>query len=88
VRGNAHFPNPQSASISTPALDGEHLGPPLGISEVAQLFGCSVWTVRQRYIRLGLPYLRTSATGKLVFFRAQVIAWILERQQRQKGGIR
>jgi hypothetical protein len=64
------------------------LGQPLTISEVAQLLGCSLWTVRQRYMRLGLPYLRTSASGKLVFFRGQVIDWILERQQRQKGGIR
>jgi len=64
------------------------LGPPLTIGEVAQLLGCSLWTVRQRYMRLGLPYLRTSASGKLVFFRGQVIDWILERQQRQKGGIR
>lgn len=69
-----------------PALS--ELGQALTIGEVAQLLGCSQWTVRQRYVRLGLPYLRTSATGKLVFFRTQVIAWILERQQRQKGGIR
>lgn len=64
------------------------LGQPLAIAEVARLLGCSLWTVRQRYLRQGLPYLRTSATGKLVFFREQVIAWILDRQQQQKGGIR
>ena len=64
------------------------LGEPLAIGEVARLLGCSEWTVRQRHMRLGLPYLRTSATGKLVFFRGQVIDWIVERQRRQKGGIR
>ena len=64
------------------------LGRPLSIGEVAGVLGCSEWTVRQRYMRQGLPYLRTSATGKLVFFREQVIDWIVERQKRQKGGIR
>jgi hypothetical protein len=81
----------QSARSATPGTVHRafpELGQPLTISEVAQLLGCSLWTVRQRYMRLGLPYLRTSASGKLVFFRGQVIDWILERQQRQKGGIR
>ncbi len=63
------------------------LGEPLTISAVAQLLGCSPWTVRQRYLPQGLPHLRTCATGKLVFFREQVIAWIEKRQQRQKGGM-
>jgi len=62
------------------------LGAPMDIAEVAALLGCSAWTVRQRYMRLGLPCLRTSATGKLVFFRGQVIDWILQRQKLQKGG--
>ena len=78
----------RSATAGTAHRALPELGPPLTISEVAQLLGCSLWTVRQRYMRLGLPYLRTSASGKLVFFRGQVIDWILERQQRQKGGIR
>ncbi len=62
------------------------LGTPMNIAEVAALLGCSPWTVRQRYMRLGLPCLRTSATGKLVFFHNQVIDWILERQHQKKGG--
>ncbi len=63
------------------------LGEPLDISQVAMLLGCSVWTVRQRYLPQGLPHLRACASGKLVFFREQVIGWILKRQQRrQKGG--
>jgi hypothetical protein len=79
---------PQPENGDQPSDHAPRLGPPLTIGEVAQLLGCSEWTVRQRYLRLGLPCLRTSATGKLVFFREQVIDWIFERQQRQRGGIR
>jgi DNA-directed RNA polymerase specialized sigma24 family protein len=61
------------------------LGTPLTIDEVAELLGCSPWTVRQRYLRQGLPHLQASAHGKLIFFRKQIIAWV-EKQQRQKGG--
>jgi AraC-like DNA-binding protein len=64
----------------------QSLGEPLTIHEVAELLGCSVWTVRQRYMPQGLPYLRASTTGKLVFFYKQVIDWILRRQQQKKGG--
>lgn len=70
-------------AIQTP----ESLGNPMDIGQVAVLLGCSAWTVRQRYLPQGLPHLRACASGKLVFFRAQVISWILKRQQqRQKGG--
>lgn len=62
----------------------ESLGEPLDIAQVAGLLGCSVWTVRQKYIPQGLPHLRTGNTGKFVFFREQVIDWILKRQR--KGG--
>ena len=62
------------------SADGEILGESLTIAEVAALLGCSVWTVRQKYLPQGLPYLRATTTGKLVFFRAQIIRWILERQ--------
>jgi hypothetical protein len=63
------------------------LGEPMDIGQVAALLGCSAWTVRQRYLPQGLPHLRACASGKLVFFREQVIGWILKRQQqRQKGG--
>lgn len=64
----------------------ESLGEPLAIEQVAELLGCSAWTVRQRYLRQGLPHLQARPRGKLVFFREQVIAWTLKRQ-RQKGGI-
>jgi phage terminase Nu1 subunit (DNA packaging protein) len=62
------------------------LGEPLAIDKVARLLGCSVWTIRQRYLRQGLPYLQASRRGKLVFFREQVIAWIQKRQH-AKGGM-
>jgi hypothetical protein len=64
------------------AHDG--LGAPLSIRDVARMIGCSPWTIRQRHIPTGLPYFRAGSNGKLVFFREQVIAWIL--QQQKKGG--
>jgi hypothetical protein len=62
----------------------EPLGAPLSIREVARLIGCSAWTVRQSYLPQGLPHLRSGPHGKLIFFRDQVIRWILQHQQ--KGG--
>jgi len=72
---------------SLTAHTGADLGSPLTIGDVAALLGCSAWTVRQRYLRQGLPHLQARARGKLVFFREQVIAWIEKRQQQRKGGI-
>jgi hypothetical protein len=84
VRGGqncpGHCPHQEEA-----AADGLSLGGPLDIEDVAMLLGCSVWTVRQRYLREGLPHIRASARGRFIFFREQVIDWILERQKR-KGG--
>jgi hypothetical protein len=62
----------------------ETLGEPLTINEVAQVIGCSAWTVRHRYLPQGLPHLRTGPMGKLVFYRNQIVQWIL--QQQRKGG--
>lgn len=62
----------------------ETLGEPLGVREVARLIGCSTWTVRHRYLPQGLPHLRSGPMGKLVFYRNQVVRWILRQQQ--KGG--
>jgi hypothetical protein len=56
------------------------LGEPLTITEAARLIGVSVWTVRQRYLPSGLPYFRIGKTGKITFYRNQVVAWILENQ--------
>jgi hypothetical protein len=65
--------------------ESDPLGEPLGIKEVARLIGCSAWTVRQRCLRQGLPHFRVSRTGKLVFYRALVVRWLVEKQTERKG---
>jgi hypothetical protein len=62
------------------------LGPPLSIRQVAAMLGCSPWTVRQQLLPRGLPHFRSGPNGKLIFFRDQVVAWILNQQK--KGGKR
>jgi hypothetical protein len=79
-----HCPHPADSN-GTPQPMSSTLGPPLNIAEVAALLGCSAWTVRQRYMPQGLPCLRASVSGKLVFFEKQVIDWILKRQLLKKG---
>jgi len=59
----------------------EELGEPLGIREVAKLIGCSAWTVRQRHVPRGLPHFRSGPSGRLIFYRDQVVRWILECQR-------
>jgi hypothetical protein len=61
------------------------LGEALTIREVSRLLGCSVWTVRKRYLGRGLPYFRIGGTGKLVFYRSQITRWILEQQAIHRG---
>jgi hypothetical protein len=61
------------------------LGDPLSIREVARVIGCSAWTVRHRHLPQGLPHFRSGPMGKLVFYRNQIVQWIL--QQQKKGGI-
>ena len=78
-----HRPSDEGQSVETPKLR-ETLGEPLGVREVARVIGCSPWTVRHRYLPQGLPHLRSGPMGKLVFYRNQVIQWIL--QQQKKGG--
>jgi len=65
---------------------GPSLGPPLDLPGVAALIGCSPWTVRQTLIRRGIPHFRSGASGRLIFYRDQVIRWICEQQS--KGGFR
>ena len=63
------------------------LGEPLSIREVSEIIGCSTWAIRQRYIPQGLPCLRSGPVGKLIFYRHQVVRWILQQQtKQQKGG--
>lgn len=79
-----HFPPTgpgQSCPQHNPGGD-DPLGAPISIREVAQLLGCSPWTVRQKYLPQGLPCLRPSRSGKLIFYKNQITRWILLRQQK------
>jgi hypothetical protein len=78
-----HYPHLEGPIREIGAQDV--LGEPLSIRGVARLLGCSVWTVRQRYLPAGLPHFRSGRHGKFVFYRNQVVLWILENQRR-KGG--
>jgi hypothetical protein len=68
---------PEAVSAASP-LD---LGKPLNIAEVGDLIGCSPWTVRQTLIPKGLPHFRFTASGRLIFYRDQVIRWIEKQQE-------
>ncbi|HEV2199732.1 MAG TPA: hypothetical protein VGR73_07915 [Bryobacteraceae bacterium] len=61
--------------------DTDPLGAPLSIGEVATLIGSSVWTVRQKYLPLGLPHFRVGPTGKLLFYKKQIIRWLISQQK-------
>jgi phage terminase Nu1 subunit (DNA packaging protein) len=66
----------------------EFLGEAMDVKQVAELIGCSAWTVRQKHVREGLPCFRSGPSGRMIFYRNQVTAWILEKQKQQKGGTR
>ncbi len=79
-RGGQRNPHPCPQDYPPPDAPEFPLGDPLDITDVAALLGCSPWTVRQKYLPQGLPHVRASASGKFVFFREQIVDWILERQ--------
>ena len=56
----------------------ELLGEAMDVKQVAELIGCSAWTVRQKHVREGLPCFRSGPSGRMIFYRNQVTAWILE----------
>jgi hypothetical protein len=92
---NRDFPNQTDAVPRTELPEAEtggqnasELGEPLGVREVAALIGCSPWTVRQTLIPKGLPCFRSAASGRLIFYRQQVVRWILRQQRRQEGSKR
>lgn len=60
------------------------LGEPMGIREVARLIGCSAWSVRQTLLPKGLPHWRSGPSGKLIFYRDQVVRWLLEQQNERR----
>lgn len=90
----SQLPSHQARAVLPDALPAEEqredasiggsLGEPITIREVAQLVGCSAWTVRQQCMRQGLPYFRASRTGKLIFYRNQVIRWLIEKQKTRR----
>jgi hypothetical protein len=80
VRERGPFVRPPQPTFGPPA---SALGQPLGIEQAAELIGCSPWTVRQTLIPRGLPYLRFKASGRLIFYRDQLIRWI---ENQQEGG--
>ncbi len=69
---------------SLEGLKNAPLGEPMSVLEVARLIGCSVWTVRHRLLRQGLPHFRVNGSKKLIFYRNQVIRWILEKQKERR----
>jgi hypothetical protein len=73
-------PGPSGRELE-PDFPDTALGVPLLINEVARIIGCSPWTVRQTLIPRGLPHLRFTANGRLIFYRDQVIRWIENQQQ-------
>ena len=85
-RAERGVPPPEALPDPRPALPMELLGEPLSIREAAQLVGCSVWGVRQRLIPQGLPHFRSAPSGRLIFYRDQVIRWVLQKQK--QGGMR
>src|SRR5207248_9252839 len=80
-----HWPGQPGPFLREPAPilcpTGAALGPPLNIAEVAELIGCSPWTVRQTLIPRGLPHFRFKASGRLIFYQDQVVRWIESQQQ-------
>jgi hypothetical protein len=64
--------------------DAEPLGAPLTIGETAALIGCSAWTIRQKYLPMGLPHFRMGSSSKLTFYKNQIIRWLIDQQR--KGG--
>jgi hypothetical protein len=86
IQGFPHTGPGQSCPQHYPQSGSDPLGAPLSIREVARLIGCSPWTVRQRYVPQGLPHLRSGPQGKLIFYRDQVVRWIVAQQT--KGGNR
>ena len=67
-----------------PSGAASRLGTALDIQQAARLLGCSPWSVRNTWIPRGLPHLRSGASGKLIFFEAQIVRWIERKQQEDK----
>lgn len=75
-----------SRSENANMINGTELGDALSVYDAARLIGCSAWTVRQKHVKAGLPCFRSGPSGRMIFYRNQVVAWIREKQKEQKGG--
>jgi len=91
ARPSANSPASLVPGLAQPLADGlaaraarDKLGRPLDIHQVAGLIGCSPWTVRQKLLPLGLPFFRSAASGKLIFYEVQVVRWIEKMQGGKK----
>jgi hypothetical protein len=73
-------PSPDTLPVPPRSSAAAILGPPLSIRQVADLIGCSPWTVRQKLLPKGLPYFRSAASGRLIFYEVQVVRWIEKMQ--------
>jgi len=78
----AELPEALPAPSARKDMRHDPLGEPLTLREVAKLIGCSPWTVRHRYLPDGLPHFRTGPTGKLLFYKNQIVSWLLKEQQK------
>lgn len=79
---NLGYSSPSHCPTGCPRQgDANPLGRPLTIREAAAVIGCSVWTVRQKYLPLGLPHFRVGASGKLIFYKNQLIRWLIAQQK-------
>ena len=91
ARPSANSPARLVPGLAQPLADGSaappaqgKLGRPLDIRQLAGLIGCSPWTVRQKLLPLGLPFFRSAASGKLIFYEVQVVRWIEKMQGGKK----
>jgi hypothetical protein len=80
VSPRAELPEALPAASRPKGKDEEDPGEAIGVVEVAEIIGCSVWTVRHRCLKQGLPCFRPSRKGKVFFYRNQVIRWLIEKQ--------
>jgi hypothetical protein len=81
-----HCPTQPEPSSGQPAASGatSRLGKPIDIRQVADLVGCSPWSIRNTWIPRGLPHFRSGASSKLLFYTEQVVRWIENQQQKRR----
>ncbi len=80
-----HCPTQPESNSGDPRPSGAaaRLGAPLNIRQVAELIGCSPWSVRNTWIPRGLPFFRSGASSRLLFYTEQIVRWI---ENQQRGG--